>query len=207
MPHVDTVTALDALEGRLPAEQMGLVGRHVTECSACAAEFDRFGHLLGALTGKALQSAPERVVHRAIDIFSATGEKPASILEVIADLLFDSWATLAVAGLRGHNNSRQLAFAAGDYDVHIGLDGVGAQTSIRGQLLARDDQTFVDTFDVALVDEMDTELVTTGANEFGEFHFDSLPAGGAAIAIRLPNAQTIRCLLPTTLNPAVSKET
>lgn len=114
---------------------------------------------------------------------------------VLDGLLFDNWMQ-PVSGLRGPAGPRQLAMSAGEFDLHVGVHYNHNGRNIRGQLLKRDERTFVSKFDVLLLDACNAALESVVADEFGEFLFLHGPTEATAIAIQLEDGRIIKCQLP-----------
>lgn len=148
---------------------------------------------------EAQSDPPEWVVERALALFPSPVAKPASDwIRHVGEILFDSWHSPALAGLRaGRGSSRQLRYRADDLEVELQLErvsgGRGLQivglvsTSPGPQGLGRA------TIDLCAGDQ----IHATECNGFGEFQIEVKPTPGTRLLIHLPDRkETLELTLP-----------
>jgi hypothetical protein len=128
-------------------------------------------------------------------IFEESATRPAGIRSVLASLVFDSFAQPALAGARGALNARQFLLAAEGIDIHIRIWNHGVDRRINGQILARSKDHAVSSAHLHLLGN-DRQMVTTNADEFGEFEFKEVPDGPLQIQIELPHLVITGALSP-----------
>jgi hypothetical protein len=85
-----------------------------------------------------LESAPLSLQRSAEGMFERRLEKSLTIRQVLASLVYDSFAQPALSGARGGAAiSRQMVLRAEGYDIHLKIWGVAPQRRMAGQVLAR----------------------------------------------------------------------
>ena len=107
-------------------------------------------------------------------------------VELFAEIVFDSFAQSAAAGLRGAQPSRQLVLQAEDVDIHLRVSGPDGARVVFGQILQRSTRTFLEAVSVGLVVEQKWTMNAV-TNDLGEFRFENVPSGMIGVAIELPS--------------------
>src|SRR5262245_18548167 len=93
-----------------------------------------------------------------------------TIRQVVASLIYDSFAQPAFAGARGQQSSRQVVLRAEEFDIHVKVSETGESRELLGQIHARGSHSFVQSANLHLL--QNGERVTSAqANDLGEFHF------------------------------------
>lgn len=135
---------------------------------------------------RVLESAPEALIQRVIDVFDASARRPvparpSALKRLVATLGFDS--TLAApqaAGVRsGTAAARQMVFTADgrDIDLRIAPSADGRSWSLAGQVFGPE------TEGLACLSS-GGQVVEVPWNEWSEFRFDTVDAGTCTLALR-----------------------
>ena len=172
MKHYSVEQWVDLVRG-VASPDAGLAMRqHLSEgCADCAATATRLRFAAETLSGDASRPVPESVIRRARAVFQPT-RRP-SLVQVIADLLFDSWTQPALAGVRSTADAtRQLSYRAGELRVDLSIDAVPrmAKVLLTGQL--RPERGEAGRFLVRAMSGS-RALAETVTNEFGEFSLEA----------------------------------
>jgi hypothetical protein len=146
---------------------------------------------------------PDDLVASAKEIFRAKkkiGEDRASLREIIASVIFDSFAQSVTAAVRAEAATyeqqqamRQVVFQAEDYDIYVRVSTFEDHRDLLGQILPRDSQAFVNDASLYLRHD-DERIASTAVNELGEFQFCDVPDGMLSLQIDLPNMTIISAL-------------
>lgn len=138
LSHISHARLVDWADGRLPPDQQPAVAAHLAECARCRGQAERITRLLAAMRGDDSQDAPPALIARAVQLFRSRAAEPApSLLQrLTAVLRFESSPLTPAFGLRGASEqTRQLLFAAGDYDVDLRIVPAGSLWQVSGQVL------------------------------------------------------------------------
>jgi hypothetical protein len=158
---------------------------HLSDCSACAQQLDRLGHVLELMRSDTSIDAPRDVLAYAVNIFSRPdNSEPSLVRRLVAALSFDSNSNLAPAfGVRaGQASSRQLLYSAEENDIDMRITPEGETWIVAGQVLGEG------CVGGRIEIEGEGELATAELNELCEFTLPALPAGSYAVRLRLGNA-------------------
>lgn len=193
--HLSTQTALDLVEGRLEAEQVGFWDKHMSNCAACTQEVAEWRKLGTNLKRSHLESAASQDLEKALHIFPAANAPYSKPHHVLASLIFDSFQQPAFAGARGValNQSRQMVLRAEEFDIHVKIWGEPDHLQMMGQVLPRVGHDFVGAARFHLLRNGE-RLESTAVDEMGEFHFTDVPEGDLSLQIDLPNLTVIGAL-------------
>jgi len=138
-----------------------------------------------------LESAPQSLLKSAEGMFNKLVEKPLTIRQVLASLIFDSFAQPALAGARGGAAiSRQMVLRAQGYDIHLKIWGVAPQRRMAGQVLARNEGSFVHGARLHLIRDGE-RFSSTALDKFGEFEFETVPEGFLCLQVDLPHLTVV----------------
>ena len=197
MQHLSTEELIGFAEGSLPEQQVQFVNKHAHDCKRCDSELREWVSMLALMRGFALKSAPPEALRNCRAIYSIP--KPTSKMrEILASLVFDSFAQPATAGVRGDADSRQLLLQGDGVDLHVRI----SQTPnlILGQLLQRSEDTrFVAGARIRILWNGDT-VGTTVTDSLGEFRFQELPNGKLQLCADLASQVRLVADLPKTEN-------
>jgi hypothetical protein len=190
--HLSSEVALDLIETRAGQPDAEFWGNHIEECGGCQERLHDWSALHMSLTGNRLESAPAALIHKAERIFVQSSEsEKQGITEVLASLLFDSFAQPAFAGARGSAaGARQIVFRTEQFDVHLKVSDENKQRRIVGQVLARKGAGFTDVCRLFLLKDGECRE-TTLANGLGEFEFSQVPEGPISLRVGLPGMNLV----------------
>jgi hypothetical protein len=138
-----------------------------------------------------LESAPQSLQRSAEGMFDQRVEKPLTIRQVLASLVFDSFAQPALSGARGGAAiSRQMVLRAEGYDIHLKIWGVAPQRRMAGQVLARNEGSFVHGARLHLIRDGE-RFSSIAIDKFGEFEFEMVPEGFLSLQVDLPHLTVV----------------
>src|SRR5688572_30697176 len=115
--HLSSEEALDLTEGKVTEAQTEFWTAHLRICAECNNQLNSWKQMRSILGATHLESAPEEVIRIAEAIHSPS-DKPSKVRQILASLLFDSFAQPALAGSRGTSGARQFLFNAEGFDIH-----------------------------------------------------------------------------------------
>jgi hypothetical protein len=130
-----------------------------------------------------LEAAPYDALRKCMAIYRIQ-KPPSKLEEVLANLVFDSWAAEAVAGVRGSDDTQQFHLQTDTVDVH--LIASGSPCTVVGQLLGRNTVDFIAGSRVTITHD-GLPIETTVTDQLGEFRFAHVPIGRARIQADLPS--------------------
>ena len=184
--HLSSEEALDMFEGRATEDQVRFWNNHANTCPDCRKQLTDWEEMGSLLKRENLESAPEATIRLAGAIFEALPvESRPGIRNVIASLVFDSFAQPAMAGARGAAAPHQFLLSAMEFDIHIRVWEAGAERRITGQILSRDKTADLQGAQLHLLHQ-GKRFGSTEADNFGEFEFDEVPEGPLYLQIDLP---------------------
>ena len=124
---------------------------------------------------------------------SLAGRRISTIRSSRAEIVFDSFVELGMAGLRGSDSpARQFIMRADEFDIHIKIWGDEGSKQMIGQVLPRNVDDFVGgTLHLLKNGEL---VESTVIDEIGEFVFTYVPKGVLSIQIELPHITVIGAL-------------
>jgi hypothetical protein len=141
-----------------------------------------------------LVSAPPSLLRSVESVFDQPSDKPLTIRQVLASLVFDSFAQPALAGARGGAAmSRQMVLRAEGFDIHLKIWGVVPGRRLAGQVLARNEGSFVHGARLHLIRDGE-RFTSTSVDKFGEFQFEMVPDGFLSLQVDLPHLTVVGTL-------------
>ena len=144
-----------------------------------------------------LENAPQSLLRSAARIFGRQAHhlpKSFTIRQVLASLVFDSFAQPSLAGARGGAAmGRQMVLRAEGFDIHLKIWGVTPGRRLTGQILARGEGAFVHRARLHLIRDGE-RYGSTVADKFGEFEFELIPEGFLSLQIDLPHLTVVGSL-------------
>jgi len=184
--HLSSEEALDIIEGRASDDQIRFWRNHVQNCPSCNQQLNDWEGIRSLLKREHLENAPESAIRIAGAILQAPRtEERSGIRQVIASLVYDSFADPALAGARGTAAQHQFLLSAMEFDIHIRVWQTGAERRMTGQILSRDKQSDLSGAHLHLLHQ-GKRFGSTEADAFGEFEFDEVPDGPLYLQIDLP---------------------
>ncbi len=192
--HLTVDEALDLLEGRATESQIAFWTGHSEACAECQKQLKSYKEIHFSLKRRLLQSAPEGLLRSAEAIFESPkrGWIP-SIRQVLASVVFDSFAQPVLAGARGTGTARQVVLRAEEFDIHVRISGDSERRHMTGQVLARGETTFVRGATLHLM-RNGTRLESTSLDKLGEFEFQEIPEGLLSLQMDLPQLTIVGAL-------------
>lgn len=184
---------LDYIDGLLTGPERARVETHFAKgCVDCSENRAWYERLRDIAANDDSAAPPPWVLKRAIRIIEAQRDRPriaARIGQIVASLVFDSFARPALSGTRSTETvNRQLLYRAGDYSVDIQVAALG-QTSgeLIGQVLKEGEISFDSVAGLKL------ELVAEGkrsrsavTDRMGEFRINRIECGSYDLTIEMP---------------------
>jgi hypothetical protein len=183
--HLSAEEALDLVEERATTEQIRFWDTHMATCLSCRDQLEGWQKIREALKRQNLENAPDSLVARAESVFELPSERK-TLREVLAAVVFDSFAQPALAGARGGLGSRQFLLTAEDFDIHLRLWALGNARRVTGQILSRGGNVALGSVSLHLLQD-GKRLGTAQADEFGEFEFPEVVEGPVSLEIELPH--------------------
>lgn len=117
-----------------------------------------------------------------------------TIRQVLASLVFDSFAQPSLAGARGGaTTARQMVLRAEGFDIHVKIWGVTPCRHMAGQVLARGDGAFMHRARLHLIRDGE-RYSSTAVDKFGEFEFEAVPEGFLSLQVDLPHLTVVGTL-------------
>ena len=194
MDHLTAEDFLRRLEGDFENDRKQDCQEHLQHCAACAVELEAYKNLLLGLADDPLEPPPAEAIHKAYQIFQ--NEKSFNqLVDVVAELVFDSWASQPV-GIRGAADDRQLLLRAGEFDIHLGMEIRRNQVHIRGQLMQSVSDGPVDSCMVHLLNHDDEIVASATVNELGEFIFAEASPEASSMKVVLSTGDSISWQIP-----------
>jgi hypothetical protein len=194
---MNTDVALDFVEGRMETALEGFWHRHIETCAECAAEVDEWKLFSRLAKRRHLDSAPDAVLASTIALFEhrAQMDKP-SLREILASMVFDSFAQPAFGGARGEATARQLVLRAEEFDIHVRIWTTENGREMLGQIQSRSDDCFTADAHLHLLHNGE-RIGSSDLNDLGEFYFALVPDGFLSLQIDLPHLTVIGALNTT----------
>jgi hypothetical protein len=181
--HLSAEVALDLIEKRASQDQVDFWNGHLLNCAGCTERLQAWQRICSLLKRENLESAPEFLIRAGEALFGpqAAGR---SLREVVASLMFDSFAQPALTGARGASAARQLLLSAEGIDVHLRVSTQGNRRRIAGQILPRDKKAELRGATVHLL-QQGKRIETAEADRFGEFEFFNITEGPLQLEVEL----------------------
>jgi hypothetical protein len=181
--HLSAEVALDLIEKRASQDQVDFWNGHLLNCAGCTERLQAWQRICSLLKRENLESAPEFLIRTGEALFEPQAAAGRSLREVVASLVFDSFAQPALTGARGASAARQLLLSAEGIDVHLRVSTHGNRRWIAGQILPRDKKT--DLRGTVHLLQQGKRIETAEADRFGEFEFFDIPEGPLQVEVEL----------------------
>ena len=192
--HLSAEVALDLIEQRTTEDQVVFWNQHIATCQSCNDQLQAWRRIRALLKRENLESVPASITASAHTIFEpSTPRRP--LRELLASVVFDSFAQPALAGARGALSTRQLLLSAEEIDVHLRVWAQGAERRIAGQVLSRSKTTDIGGTRLHLLSE-GKRISSVEADKFGEFEFEEVTDGPLELEIELPHLRITGALNP-----------
>jgi len=192
--HLTVDEALDLIEGRARESQITFWNAHSEICDDCRKRLETWREMHTRMGSLHLQDAPETLIRNAEAIFAAPSRlRVPTLRQVLASIVFDSFAQPAVAGARGAATTRQIVMQAETFDIHLKISGDPNQRRVTGQVLARGESTFVGGAMLHLVRNGE-RFESTSVDKLGEFEFRGIPDGALSLQMDMPHLTIVGAL-------------
>lgn len=206
MPHFAAEQWADFVRNTLEEDAKTKMQAHLeTDCKDCRAAMDLWTRVSHAIS-RERDYQPSKESVRVAESYFAVRKPRRSRL---ADLLFDSLQTPALAGVRGSAPvSRQLLYAAGAYRIDLRLEPQldSDEVSIVGQVLnSADPSQMVTARPVSLIKNRKT-LTSSETGSFGEFQMECKLGERLQLKLVLPDGVAIEIPLLEPSKAAVTGE-
>lgn len=190
--HYSIEAWTDFARGLDPSGQRSAMQAHLDQgCAECRRRLDLLAETWAMTRQDEANEPPAPVLARAIAIFPSPAVTPTSDwVGALAELLFDSWASPALAGMRSvRGSSRELRYRVGDLEVELQLlPGADLRTmQVLGQLQATPRAASAPSLQQASVQlSLGKSRFSAECNEFGEFQLECPAGPGAVLHIAVP---------------------
>ncbi len=192
--HVTTQDTLDLLDGMAESEKASAINAHLAQCTDCTRLVEEWRQVHSRLGRPHLADAPAEFLKKADAIFEPPRQAArTTIRQVVASLVFDSFAQSAFAGARGSAEARQVVLRAENFDVHVKIFGDSMERQLIGQIFARNEASFPDAARLHLLQNGE-RVGMTMLDQFGGFQFEEIPQGALSLQIDLPHLTVIGAL-------------
>jgi hypothetical protein len=187
MNHPTYETLIDYLESRLPELDQARVAEHLSRpCRQCNNKIEQLHVVLETMAANETVFPPPGVLERAI---AAYQERPpvtsGSLLQVLAELVFDSHLQLSPAALRGAAHTHQMLFATQQVDIDLNIMPDHREYNLVGQILDREQANEYLSAFVSLQSEAGTLISGMEVDTLGQFTFRHIPSGVYDLVIDL----------------------
>ncbi len=174
------------LEGKMNSIEQRRIQAHVDNCTDCQHELNTTRRMLDAMKESSLVAPPPNLIDRVLTAFRRKQVQLAQRPHRQAVLQFDSWTRMAMAGLRGPQQERQLLFSASKFDLDLLVvkDHEAGSFVLCGQILDGESQQFgLEGVEIDLSGD-DVQRCRV-SDRLGRFSFSQLPKGTYRIQVAL----------------------
>ncbi len=207
MEHFSEQAWADFVRGISNSERENIESHLVNGCNDCAASRDLWLRLHGVALREANYAPPKTAVRMAKLEFAAHSFEN-SKEPVLANLVFDTFAKPALAGVRSAAAAaRQMVFEADGLAVDLRFDGAASsrQILLTGQVLDKQvPRATLEHSPVILWTAKGLAIAETKTNAFGEFNLELEPQDNLRLSIQVVGRALIRIPLAN-LRPEQSR--
>ncbi|MBN1310000.1 MAG: hypothetical protein JXB30_01185 [Anaerolineae bacterium] len=193
MVHPTYEILIDYIENELPKAERVKVDDHLSQsCEECNAKLTQLRMVLDSIKEDKTIAPPPDVLRRAIATHAKQPTTPSrSLIQVLAELLFDSQLQLSPMAARGIARTRQMLFTTQQVDIDLHITPEHTDHNLTGQILGReqDDEEQYSTAFVSLQSDTSGTLKGTEADSLGQFTFKQIPPGVYDLVIDLGNQE------------------
>ena len=194
---------IDSFDNVLSEPEATLVAAHLASgCPACTETRGWYQQFRNVTASDDTVAAPAWVFKRAVKIFDRAlhRRKPGTTIgDLIASLVFDSFARPALAGVRSTETvNRQLLYRAGDYSIDLQIvRSERARADLMGQVLKERDPDFESVSRLKLNGARAGRLFFSAiTDDKGEFRISGIEQGMYDLRIELAEGSIILADLP-----------
>ena len=178
MAHYSSQNWIDYARNLVSPQDAEAMTNHLKSgCESCAKEKGIWSRLAIFAKTEAQYEPPDHVVNMAKALVQAPKRQKAALrIREIAELVFDSFLTPQVAGVRsaGGVGSRQLLYRAGEVmiDVRFEASDESERFAVTGQVFRdQGSKVGITRVPISLISGKN-ELARTSTNQFGEFYLE-----------------------------------
>jgi hypothetical protein len=178
MSHFSSRDWIDYVRDVASVQDAAAMADHIKSgCESCAKEKATWSKLAGFAKTEAEFEPPEHVVNLAKALMQAPKREKAGVrIREIAELVFDSFLTPQLAGVRSAAGvgSRQLLYRAGEVmiDVRFEANEESERFALTGQVFREQgSKVGMTRVPISLISGKN-ELARTATNQFGEFYLE-----------------------------------
>jgi hypothetical protein len=195
MEHFSEQAWTDFVRGISSSEREEMEGHLAHGCNECALTRNTWQQVHTVALRETSYAPPEGSVRMAkLEFAAQVFEK--SKQPVLANLIFDTYAKPALAGVRSvAAAARQMVYEADGLAVDLRFDSPASSRRIfvTGQVLdKRVPRAAIEDSAVILWTQKGLALAETKANEFGEFHLEMEPQNNLRLSIQVEGRALIR---------------
>ncbi len=189
MTHYSTEEWIDFVNGTVAKSAQQLMQNHLDSgCEACGEIVAIWQKIHRSAAQEHRFEAPADAVRMVKAAFGNAGyEANPGIAGVIAELIFDSFRTPALAGARSAGmQSRQMLFAANPFQIDVNIEAKPgeARLSVTGQLMDTSQPDSIARGIPVTLSNRRGQTIQTVTNNFGEFHGEIENRGDLELTFR-----------------------
>jgi len=193
MVHPSYEILTSYIENKLSKAEREKVEEHLAHsCQQCNAKIAQLRVVLDSVKEDRTVAPPPDVLRRAIASYRERPATPSrSLMQVLAELLFDSQLQLSPMASRGTARTRQMLFTTQQVDIDLHITPEHRDHNVTGQILGRDkdDEKEYSTAFVSLQSDSGSMMKGTEADSLGQFTFKQIPPGVYDLVIDLGNQE------------------
>jgi hypothetical protein len=177
MAHYSSQNWIDYVRNLVSPQDAAAMTNHLKSgCESCAKEKASWSKLAAFAKTEAQFEPPEHVVNMAKALVQAPKREKALRIREIAELVFDSFLTPQLAGVRSAAGvgTRQLLYRAGEVmiDVRFEANDESEKFAVTGQVFRdQGSKVGITRVPISLISGKN-ELARTSTNQFGEFYLE-----------------------------------
>jgi hypothetical protein len=175
MTHYSTEEWIDFANGANAPSAKQEMQKHLDSgCKRCAKIASTWQKVQRSAALEARFQPPANTVRVVKAAFGNAGFEPKpGLAETVAELIFDSFQTQAVAGTRSTGmQSRQMLFSANPYQIDVNIEAKPGESllSVTGQLMDTSQPDSIGRGIPVTLSNRRGQTIQTVTNNFGEFH-------------------------------------
>jgi hypothetical protein len=203
MTHFHEAEWADFVRG-LPVDGETDMTAHLSSCGTCLDLVTALRRVADVHLRDFVQAPPAHAIHAARAIFPMSTPDHVGVLAAAARLVFDSFASPALAGIRsGQPLYRQLLYETPPYAIDLRIEQHRGDrlVSLTGQVSTIDPTRSISGVRVTLSGQRGGHVITQmQTNDTGEFHCDYEPAPRLQLKVAVESCPQIE--LPSVLRSA-----
>jgi hypothetical protein len=175
MKHYSTEEWIDFVTGTKSQSARQEMQKHLdTGCKLCSQTVAVWQKVQRSATDETRFAPPADIVRMAKAAFANAGDRPKTgMAGILADLVFDSFQTYAIAGARSTGmQTRQMLFSANPFQIDLNIEAKPGESrlSVTGQLMDTSQPDSVGRGVPVTLSNRRGQTIQTVTNNYGEFH-------------------------------------